>query len=852
MNASMTARGGAAGDIRAPLESAWNWIVRWTPAQGWVTLGLFILTLLVTASLVTDARWVELPGLRGTLILSALCGLGLAKIRRHAALLHPIGLAVGAVVVVWNGSQVIGGSAYERLGSLGERLSTWYQVASGEGISTDVLPMSMGILGIAWLLGYLGSWFIYRRSNVWVGVLIVGVTILTTLSYLPLDIKYTSRFFLFTLLAMLLIVRMSSIQRQADWQKTGTSFQHSDSWTALFAASAISIVVLLAAALIPARVYISDFLVDTWRAGRSPVEFLEEEFSRLFGIVPSRKNAYGRYFGSTMPFKGEISFDGDTAIWADSGYPSYWTTRTYSEYTSKGWKSGRTEPLYTTPDTLMPAPQETAKRLDVNQTVMLNFETKSAMAGGELQWISEPMVLHTLQPKRFELNLLAPVVDPALPEDVRGVAVTLRDELNPLPEQEFVESYISRLLPQDLVLLDLVLLDVEIQTSELSEEPIVVESVILERKAPVTQEVVSWRFAERLDRGDNYSMVSSVSLADGRDLRNAETEYSGFIRDHYVSLPVDLPDRVGDLAADVTANAPTPYDKVLGIQDYLRSPIFTFSQGVEAPPPDQDAVDHFLFETQTGYSDHYASAMAVMLRSIGVPARLAGGYSPGVALLSGTKRVADRDSHVWVQVYFPEYGWIDFEPTPNWDVHTRQLPSAAVTSDEGALPLDRLARPDPTALGLEPDLLFPGGEFRQRSLMDRAFNLNNLVILASVVGGLGVLALFARTVWMFGLGKLNPAEQAYAKMNRLGSLAGIGRRAGQTATDYALVLGGRVPQVASAAAAVSAGYSSITYGRGETTEEEELELNDSWRTVRRGLFRQTLRRIVPIRENRVR
>ena len=847
MNASATIRGGAGSDVRAPAVTAWNWIARWTPEQGWVSLILFVLMLLVTASLVTDARWVELPGLKTTLILAALCGLVLAKARRHAVLLHPIGLAVGAVVVIWHGSQIIVGDPFERFGVLGERLSTWYQVASGDGISTDVLPMSMGILGAAWLLGYIGSWFIFRRSNVWIGVLLVGVTILTTLSYLPLDIKFTSRFFLFTFLAMLLIVRLNSIQRHADWKKTGTKYAHSDSWTSLYAATGISVIILLAAAIVPARVYISDFLVDTWRAGRSPVEFLEEEFSRLFGVVPSRKNAYGRFFGNTMPFKGEISFDGDTALWVSSEYPSYWTTRTYSEYTSKGWKAGHTQPLYTTPDTLMPAPQETAKRLDVNQTVMINFETKSAMAGGELQWISEPMVLQTLQPKRFELDLLASDVDPSLPEDVRSVAIILRDELNPPPPQEFVESYISRLLPQDLVLLD-----VQRRATEISEEPNVVEKVVLARKAPVTQEIVSWRFAERLDRGDNYSMVSSVSMADSQDLRNAETEYSGFIRDHYVSLPADLPERVGELAADVTANAPAPYDKALAVRDYLRSPIYTFSQSVEAALPEKDTVDHFLFETQTGYSDHYASAMAVMLRSVGVPARLAGGYAPGVVLLSGTKRVADRDSHVWVQVYFPEYGWIDFEPTPNWAVHSRTLPSIEIESDEQALPLDRLARPDPTALGLEPDLLFPGGVAPQRPIIGRVFNQRTLVVAASVLGGLAVVAIAGRVLWMLGLGKLDPIEQVYTKMNRLGSIAGIGRVAGQTATEYALTLGTQVPQLAAAAAQVSAGHSANTYGRRESTEQDDQELKDYWRTIRAGLIRQAFKRIVPVRENRVR
>ena len=105
---------------------------------------------------------------------------------------------------------------------------------------------------------------------------------------------------------------------------------------------------------------------------------------------------------------------------------------------------------------------------------------------------------------------------------------------------------------------------------------------------------------------------------------------------------------------------------------------------------------------------------------------------------------------------------------------------------------------------------------------------------------------------MLGLGKLDPIEQVYTKMNRLGSIAGIGRVAGQTATEYALTLGTQVPQLAAAAAQVSAGHSANTYGRRESTEQDDQELKDYWRTIRGGLIRQAFKRIVPVRENRVR
>ena len=830
------------------MQSLWEWAKRFTPRQGWFAFGLFVIILLVTGTLVMDADWVEIPGLTSTLVLSAIAGLALAKVRAPAALLHLAGLALGFLVILWHGTRLMdGGSIFDKIQELGTRLNSWFEIASGDGISTDLVPMSLGMMSIGWIMGYLGSWFIFRRSNFWVAVVLSGVAILTTLSFLPLDIKFTSRFFIFIFFAMLLIVRMNSIERHQKWQDSGVVFEHTNSWLTLNSATWIIIAVLVVAALLPARVYVSGFMVDAWNAGRAPVEFLEEEFARLFGIVPSRKDLFGRFFGRSLAFQGSISFDGDTVMWANTDISSYWATRTYSEYTPKGWKAGATESVEVTPDTLMPAPAEALKRTDVNQTVMMNFETKNAMIGGELQWISRAVVLETLEPMQFELDMLSGSVDPDLPSDVQEVARTFREELNPPPVDEFVESFISRRLPSDLVLLEVK------QQRGLSGEPDVIEKVTLERKEPVTQEIVSWRFSERLPEQGTYSMVSSVSMASDDDLRTAGTEYSGFIRDHYILLPSSLPQRVNDLAADVTAAGLTPLDKVLIVQDYLRSPQFTYSQDIEAPPPEADGVDHFLFETQTGYSDYYASAMAVMLRSVGVPARLAGGYAPGVVMPSGTKAIVDRDSHLWVQAYFPGFGWIDFEPTPNWPIHVRVAPGFAVFGDDEDLPLERLARPDPAALGLEDGFLpFELEEDATESIIGKTLNIRNLVILISAIGGVVVAGVMVRTAWMLGMGTLNPIERIYVKMNRLGTLAGIGRRDGQTPTEYAFAIGGRIPEIATAAATISNRYGSNTYGHQGFTTDEAEELNDSWRTIRFGLFKQIFKRLIPVRSSRVR
>ena len=100
--------------------------------------------------------------------------------------------------------------------------------------------------------------------------------------------------------------------------------------------------------------------------------------------------------------------------------------------------------------------------------------------------------------------------------------------------------------------------------------------------------------------------------------------------ERYLQLPDTVPFRVRDLAAKITAAYDNPYDKAEAIEAVLRT--YEYNQGIAAPPPGADAVDYFLYDVKQGYCDYYASAMVVMLRSVGIPARFAVGYTPGKAV----------------------------------------------------------------------------------------------------------------------------------------------------------------------------------------------------------------------------
>ena len=794
--------------------------------------------LLVVGKSATDADWVEMPGLRAVMIWGAIAGLLLAKVRAPALLLHLVGFAIGFVVVVWQISSLIEGLPLsEQVQELWRRLDVWYEAATTGGISTDLLPFSLMLVTTAWLLGYLSSWFIFRNNNVWVGVVLAGIAIITNVSFLP-D-KYLLSFFIFTFFAMLLVVRMSIIQRHEAWRKARVEFNPINSWQTIHSAVWFSVMVMVLAALIPLTVFTVDSLKSTWKAGREPVERLEDHFERLFAGIPSRTGIVGRLFGRTLPFLSKVSLSEDVVFWAETDYPSYWVTQTYSEYTPQGWIAGKTMALAMGPDTLVPPRTDSLKRVQVEQSLQLDFRTSDSLSGGNLDWISNRSIVETLVPKQFEIDLADSSKDGLLPEDLQQLAGELRAELDS-PTDEFIESYISRILPEDLVLMSVT----QVITTENRPAP---QVVILARKEPVAPEIVSWKFADTVEANVPYSMLTSVSLATDDDLSQAATDYSGFIRDHYLQLPPGLPERVRALAENLTADADTPLAKARAIEAYLRGPDFEYSEKIALPPHTSDGVDYFLFETKTGYSDYFGSSMAVMLRAVGVPTRMAAGYGPGEYYSEyGRRAVREDDSHGWVQVYFPKYGWIDFEPTPKWKVHGLDAFSESDLESDIDISEELLSRQflpapiDPR----EEDIIELSGE---SGAGGSSYDLGGLLKpMAIALGAIGSLWLVSYIIWSGSLANATPVERAYTKMGRLGALAGIRRRANQTPGEYAAAIAGVIPAVASDTRGIAWAFASNRYGRRELDSEDYEGVNRAWKSIRGSLVTRAFSRLVPV------
>ena len=142
--------------------------------------------------------------------------------------------------------------------------------------------------------------------------------------------------------------------------------------------------------------------------------------------------------------------------------------------------------------------------------------------------------------------------------------------------------------------------------------------------------------------------------------------------DLYTQLPDSLPDRVRQLAEEITANKTNRYDKANAIVRYFKENPYVYeTQNVAVPGKDDDYVDQFLFDTLNGYCDNYSSSMVVLLRTLDIPARWVKGYTSGEYQKNITENVklyeiTNNNAHSWVEVYFPGVGWVPFEPTKSF------------------------------------------------------------------------------------------------------------------------------------------------------------------------------------------
>jgi hypothetical protein len=298
------------------------------------------------------------------------------------------------------------------------------------------------------------------------------------------------------------------------------------------------------------------------------------------------------------------------------------------------------------------------------------------------------------------------------------------------------------------------------------------------------------------------------------------------ISSRYTNLPDALPQRVRALAQDVAGGYDNPYDQARALESFLRQ--YPYSLEVSGPPSGRDPVDYFLFDLQAGYCDYYATAMAVMARALGLPARVATGYLAQPPGETGVQTIYQINAHAWPEIYFGGYGWVEFEPTAAFPTR------AEIGVEEGS--------PGMVAPSPEPPLATPP---IPEQLPDR------------LSPWLAALLMFLLAAGWLSWRRRRPVAQpaipwAYDRLLRAARGLGVATPASQTPAEMAGALqgqlapweakrrlGGLLRGVRAAADRLTTLFITHQYGRpvtGIVTNRPAVEAHTLWRRLRRPLW----------------
>lgn len=303
-----------------------------------------------------------------------------------------------------------------------------------------------------------------------------------------------------------------------------------------------------------------------------------------------------------------------------------------------------------------------------------------------------------------------------------------------------------------------------------------------------------------------YQVISEATNVSANELAGDSVDYPPEIRETFLNLPDTLPERVRTLSRRIAEGQDDPYHKAMAVQNYLREN-FKYDLSTKETPANRDVVDHFLFDSKQGFCSHYASAMVVMLRVVDVPARVVSGYAMGeYNMQEGAYRVPESAAHAWVEVYFPSYGWVEFEPTAgrlpivyreDTPLNAEALPSIA--------PIDQ-KKADPS----------------------------QYLIGAVLVGALALLALPFFLLRMFSTARHAPViavETLYRRMRRLLAWAGLRADPSMTPDEYLSFYSGHLQpyqRLSQALQQVTSLYRETTYSAHTPDEGRVRRANSAW------------------------
>jgi len=310
-------------------------------------------------------------------------------------------------------------------------------------------------------------------------------------------------------------------------------------------------------------------------------------------------------------------------------------------------------------------------------------------------------------------------------------------------------------------------------------------------------------FTDDVRPGITYKLGAYVPEDSVGKLRMSGWDYPSDIKAYYLQLPESVPQRVRQFTEKLTAELKSPYEKAKVIEKYLAKN-YPYDLEISSVPNNRDVVDYFLFDLKRGYCTYHSTAMVVMLRSVGIPARWVKGFITGdLNQNSGVYEVTMSEAHAWVEVYFQDFGWVPFEPTSTFVLPTVKpesgIEEASVEDNADVLPVTTAS---------------PAEKRGER------ISLWKVVIPVLAVIAAVLLAYLWRIRKMFRLSSGDQIRDTYIKLLELLAYKGYQKNAAQTPLEFADGLADIIPADYEEIMCITDAYLRDKYGKGKLTGAE--------------------------------
>lgn len=612
----------------------------WDPLAGL----LLLCALLTAATRLVVTQWTEELYLIQTLtFFGVVLGLALGQSRLNHKSSTIIAISYGLILIPWHLGQSMHHSMgwQERLVVMGQRLDETFRLLLASNPVNDNLLFLLLMSLLFWFLSVYSAYSLTRRAGAWRGIVPTGLAVIVIHAYDPLILRRGWFLAAFLLFALLLVARTHFVQQRAQWKQNRTYIPPDIGfdWTRF---------TLGAAVLLIAFSWTAPALADTlpaarsvWRTIKQPWDEITDRASNLFDSLQSSVVIVQEYYGNELALGTGTALTDHLVMTVEAPPRAFPGSRYY-------WRALSFD-LYENGQWTNTFKDELFVEPNASKLPLPNYE------GHEL-------ATFRFSPERSIVTLYTP------PEPV-SISIATNAEFASNPDG--------------------------------------------------TVDVAAFQAYSAVQPGYSYEVTSLVASMTQNQLRTAGTDYPDYIRERYLQLPSDITPRTHELAQTISQGHDNPYDIVVAVTDFLRK--YEYQETISPPPTDQEVIDWWLFDYKIGFCQYYASAQVVLLRSLGIPARMVAGYAQGEYAgrgeerelrdnsfipddytdEGGTYRVRNRDAHTWPEVYFPGYGWVEFEPT------------AALTN---------IARPSEDTAAINP-LDEENEEFRRQSRMEELMGI---------------------------------------------------------------------------------------------------------------------------------